>query len=213
VDAHHKRNRQPSAPDSDQLNAIRKSYINTPLEDGSSESGREPEFAEIEVASDTDATTDSDDDDSSETESSSDAEAQHGSEHREHKGKGNRTRAPRNSKGRGQVTFTQLQAYPGQWRSVLEDAKRRNRCTATLKDGFPDRRAGLKKAEDSLAEAMAAHAEKKGVVEKGTCKLLMLRLRAEPIYMSGYYPEYKAEMKVLVSVQLPHIKLYSSACV
>jgi hypothetical protein len=175
------------------LNAIRKSYINTPLEDSSSKSGREPEFAEIEVASDTDGTTDSDA--SSEMESSADAEAQHRFEHQEHKGKGNRTRAPRNSKGKGQVTFTQLRAYPGQCQSVLEDAKRQNHCTATLKDGFPDRRAGLKKAEDLLTEAMAAHAEKKGVVEKGMCKLLMLQLWAEHIYLSGYYPEYKAEMK------------------
>jgi len=110
--------------------------------------------------------------DSSESESGSDAEditrprsKIHGSKT---KGNSHRTRAPRNSKGRRQVRFTQLQAYPGQWRSVLEDAKKRNRCTTAIGAGFLKRREGLKQAEDSLVEAMAAHEAEDGVVEIGT---------------------------------------------
>jgi hypothetical protein len=115
--------------------------------------------------------------DSSESESGSDAEditrprsKIHGSKTKGngHRTNGHRTRAPRNSKGRRQVRFTQLQAYPGQWRSVLEDAKKRNRCTTAIKAGFLKRREGLKQAEDSLVEAMAAHEAEDGVVENGT---------------------------------------------
>jgi hypothetical protein len=87
-------------------------------------------------------------------------------------GKGNRARAPRNSKRRTQVKFTQLQAYPGQWRSVLENAKKRNRCTTTNKTGFPGRKEGLKQAEDTLLEAMAAHEAGNNAVEQGMCQRL-----------------------------------------
>ena len=96
----------------------------------------------MEVASDDEIMTDSDD--PSEAESGSNADdigAQHGSKPREHKhkkGKGKHTRAPCNSKGRRWVMFTQLQAYPGQWRSVLEDARKWNCGTIALEAGFPD---------------------------------------------------------------------------
>ena len=84
-------------------------------------------------------------------------------------GEGKSARAPRNSKRRTQVKFTQLQAYPGQWWSILEDSKKRNRCTATIETGFPGRREGLKQAEDCLVEAMAAHEAENKVVEPGMC--------------------------------------------
>jgi hypothetical protein len=122
----------------------------------------------MEVVSNNDTTTDC-----SESESGSNAEdggVQHKS--RSHKGKaedrtGHCTCAPRNSKGNRQVKFTQLQAYPGQWWSILEDAKKHCHSSATIGAGFPKHRAGLKLAEVCLAEAMAAHEAEDGVVEKG----------------------------------------------
>ena len=141
----------------------------------------------MEVTSDEEVTTDSDD--PSEAESGSNAEdigAQHRSKphkHKHKKGKGKHTRAPRNSKGRRQVMFTQLQAYPGQWLSILEDAKKQNCGTIALESGFPDCWAGLKEAEDCLLEAMAAHEAEDGVVEEGMCKLFILQLQAEHIHI------------------------------
>jgi hypothetical protein len=133
VDAHHKRNRYPPAPDSDRLDAIRKSYTNkSHLEDSASESGSDSESTEME----------SDIDDRSESESGSDGEGigtPPRSKHCSGKTKGGRARAPRNSKGQRRVRFTQLQAYPSQWRSILEDAKKCNRCTTAIKAGFLQR--------------------------------------------------------------------------
>jgi hypothetical protein len=180
VEAHHKRNRYPTAPDSNKLNMIRKSHIDeSSLGNRASESDTDRESAaEMEAVSDDNATTDTDD--SSESESGSNAEdvsTQHKS--RTHKGKtenGGRTRAPRNSKGRRQIKFTQLQAYPGQWRSILEGAKKRSRCSTAIAAGFPKCPLGLKNTEDCLAEAMAVHEADDGVVEKGMyviCTLIM----------------------------------------
>jgi hypothetical protein len=155
------------------LNVIRKSYVDaSSLGNRASENGTDTESAaEMEAVSDDDTTADTDD--SSESESGSNTEDV-GTRHKSKSCKGktenetdHRTRAPRNSKGRKQVKFTQLQAYPGQWRSVLEDAKQRNRSSTATAAGFPKRRAGLKNAEDCLAEAMAAHEAEDGVVEEG----------------------------------------------
>ena len=149
---------------------IRKSYVNEPgpRDDASEGDTTLESAAETEAASDADTT---DTDDSSESGSNAeDVVTQHKSKSRGGKTKnrpGHCTRAPRNSKGRRQVRFTQLQAYPGQWWSVLEDAKKCNRSSTALGAGFPNRRAGLKQAEDCLAEAMAAHEAGDGVVEKG----------------------------------------------
>ena len=149
--------------------------MNSSLENSASESG-----SDSEDASESEATTDSSEaEGSSNADDDSDASAGSGTEDinagcrhdvrkgKSKKGKGKCARAPHNSKARKQVKFTQLQAYPRQWRSILEDAKKLNRCTVAIKSGFPERRAGLKQAEDCLAEAMAAHEAGDGTVEEG----------------------------------------------
>jgi aspartate/methionine/tyrosine aminotransferase len=83
---------------------------------------------------------------------------------------------------------------------VLEDAKKRNRSSTALGAGFPNRRAGLKQAEDCLAEAMAAHEAGDGVVEKGM-QAVRTSITGWLYKLSGYYPEHQEDMKVLVGVQ------------
>lgn len=53
------------------------------------------------------------------------------------------------------------------WRRVLDSAKKIARRDALLECSFNSRMAGLQCAGDSLAEAMAAHEQDGGKVEKG----------------------------------------------
>lgn len=146
VAEHHKKNWAPKPPTASQLRAIRGS---SPDHDSGSDNGSDKE--ELGGSSD------------EESSSSSDDKASGG------------LRAKRNTKGTKKKKWTQLQAYPGQWRTVLEDAKCRLRLSvATQKRegegfGFPDRPVALSEAGDCLAEAMAEHDDDDGVVEEGTC--------------------------------------------
>lgn len=218
MDAHHRRNRYPPAPDPDRLNAIRDSYTTSPPESSPSESGTnsdsatetDDETTDDEAMTDVETNDAANSSDASETgsdaetdpDADTDTNAQVADAHK-HKGKlrnvkgkgpgkggeGTRARAPRNSKcgTRKRVNFTQLQAYPGQWRSVLEDAKARNRCTTTIETGFPTRRVGLKQAEDCLVEAMASHKAEGGVVEAGMCQFLYIHHTLN-VYCKGIIP-------------------------
>ena len=198
MDAHHRRNRYPPPPDPDWLNAIRNSYTTSPLESSPSESGSDSdgtteadnETTDNDGVIDVETSNAASSSDGAETGSDAETDPEADTDTHKHskgklrnvKGKGPRTggegkhmHAPRNSKCGSQKrdNFTQLQAYPGQWRSVLEDAKARNPCTATIEGAFPTHWVGLKQAEDCLVEAMASH---EGVVEKGTCQYLYIHL-------------------------------------
>lgn len=142
VDAHHAKNRRPKAPNPDVLTNIRKSFQATvedvPDEDSEREDG-----------------SDEGEDDDKEVSGHADT---------------GRRRAPRNSKtpyGSRPPKPTQLTFYPPQWRDLIEDTKLRFRMTASIKKGFPNRRAGLIEAGDCLMETMAAFSDGGGTVETG----------------------------------------------
>jgi hypothetical protein len=179
VEAHHQRNRHPSAPDPHKLNAIRQSSMNAPVDVDSIPDNSNSESAESDSPT---AKAEPSDEADSDTETGSETETEDIGTHGPKGKHAKRKRAPRNSKGIKDAKFTQLRAYPGQWRTVLEDAKRRNRCLIAIKIGFPSRLVGLKQAEDCLREAMDAHkAENSGVVEIGMCQLIMFNYP-----LSGY---------------------------
>ena len=76
-------------------------------------------------------------------------------------------RAQHNTKGTKKREFTQLQNYPPMWKKVLDSAKKIARRDAFLDGAFNTRMVGLKCAGDSLTEAIAAHEQDGGRVEKG----------------------------------------------
>lgn len=83
-----------------------------------------------------------------------------------------RRRAQRNSKGTKKREFTQLQNYPVMWKKVLDSAKKIARRDGFLEGAFNSRIVGLQCAGDSLTEAMAAHEQDGGRVEKGKTALM-----------------------------------------
>lgn len=70
------------------------------------------------------------------------------------------------------ATPTQLGFYPGQWRDVLEAAKRHFREWLACKNGFPTRRMDLGEARECVAEALAAHQQRGLAVEPGMDMIL-----------------------------------------
>ena len=116
------------------------------------------------------------------------------------------SQARRNSKGSRKKAFTQLKDYPAHWRKVL-DAVKKIACRDAVMDGsFNNCITGLKCAGDSLAEALAAHQEDGGRVEKGTLFIHDSTFIAD--LHTGYFPQYQDEMQILVLVYPPPFILF-----
>ena len=81
-------------------------------------------------------------------------------------------RAQHNSKGTKKREFTQLQNYPVMWKKDLDSAKKIVRRDEFLEGAFNSRIVGLQCAGDSLTEAMVAHEQDGGRVEKGKTALM-----------------------------------------
>lgn len=79
---------------------------------------------------------------------------------------------------------TQLNFYPGNWRDLLEFAKRIFRRWLACENGFPTRRLKLPpEAGECVAEALAEHRDKGGVVEPGKymlCNILQALIAVFP---------------------------------
>lgn len=150
MDAHHKTNRRPKAPEPDTLNAIRE------MDDASE--------------SDEDATASENDQCASEAGESDDNDTGRAARH---------SRTPYGSKP---LDFTQLHAYPPNWRDVLEDAKGCGRLGASINRTFTSRNKGLKDANDALLETMATSEQDSNSVERGARPVFAFFLQFNTVY-------------------------------